>query len=213
MLAPASITYTSDSLSTGPAGSRRRGCLRLRHRARARHNSLDACPGAFTLTELLVAVSIIAILIAILLAGLARAREYARTAQCLSNLHQLSLAALSYAQHNRGMMPSDGLTMSGYWYPEIKPYDNNIIANGLCPDAATPVDPTATTQGIGTASQAWGLVNPGGAYGWLQGTTCSYGMNTHAGGDSVIPAVAAYGKVTLGGQHQLLWWHCLSHHH
>ncbi len=199
MSAPTFTTCRPHHLPAGPKPYRQGTFVRLRHATRTLGRRALRSNGGFTLTELLVAVAIIAILVAIVSVCLARAREYARTAQCLSNLHQLSLAALGYAQHNRGMMPSDGQTIGGYWYPEIKPYDNNIIVNGLCPDATTPADPSATGQGIGTASQAWGLVDPSGAYGWLQGTTCSYGMNVHAGGAGVIPAVAAYGQVTLGG--------------
>ncbi len=54
-------------------------------------------PG-FTLIELLVVIAIIAILAAILFPVFARAREKARQTSCLSNLKQLSLAMLMYAQ-------------------------------------------------------------------------------------------------------------------
>jgi prepilin-type N-terminal cleavage/methylation domain-containing protein/prepilin-type processing-associated H-X9-DG protein len=53
---------------------------------------------AFTLIELLVVIAIIAILAAILFPVFARAREKARQTSCLSNLKQLSLAMLMYAQ-------------------------------------------------------------------------------------------------------------------
>jgi len=52
----------------------------------------------FTLIELLVVIAIIAILAAILFPVFARAREKARQASCLSNLKQLTLAILMYAQ-------------------------------------------------------------------------------------------------------------------
>jgi len=54
--------------------------------------------GGFTLIELLVVIAIIAILAAILFPVFARAREKARQTSCLSNLRQLSMAWMMYAQ-------------------------------------------------------------------------------------------------------------------
>ncbi len=54
----------------------------------------------FTLVELLVAVAIIALLIGILIPSLSRARQAAQGAVCRSNIRQLALANIGYAQEN-----------------------------------------------------------------------------------------------------------------
>lgn len=63
-------------------------------------------PG-FTLIELLVVVSVIIIVAAIFFPVFARAREQARQARCLSNLRQISLAVMVYAQDYDEMLPRD----------------------------------------------------------------------------------------------------------
>ena len=66
----------------------------------------DTRRGGFTLIELLVVVSIVAFLIGILLPTLGRARETARTVICRSNVRQLGLINVLYAQDNtNGTMP------------------------------------------------------------------------------------------------------------
>ena len=60
----------------------------------------------FTLIELLVVIAIIAILAAILFPVFARAREKARQTACLSNVKQITLACMMYAQDNDEQLPS-----------------------------------------------------------------------------------------------------------
>ena len=69
----------------------------------------------FTLVELLVVIGIIALLISILLPTLNKAREAARTAQCLSNIRQLGMAFQMYANEFKDVVPL-GYVTTQKWY-------------------------------------------------------------------------------------------------
>jgi prepilin-type N-terminal cleavage/methylation domain-containing protein len=62
----------------------------------------------FTLIELLVVIAIIAILAALLLPGLARAKQQAQGVKCMNNLKQLSLAWAMYCADNRDIVAPNG---------------------------------------------------------------------------------------------------------
>jgi len=70
----------------------------------------------FTLIELLVVIAIIAILAAMLLPALSKAREKAREAACMSNLKQLGLAFMMYAQDYDEYLPMTTYNPGGSVY-------------------------------------------------------------------------------------------------
>ncbi|MDR3710381.1 MAG: DUF1559 domain-containing protein [Capsulimonadaceae bacterium] len=93
---------------------------------------------AFTLIELLVVIAIIAILAAILFPVFATAREKARQTTCSSNLKQLGLAMVQYAQ-DYDECPPNGVSRTNAvtgWAGEIYPYVKSKAAF-VCPDDLT----------------------------------------------------------------------------
>lgn len=95
----------------------------------------------FTLIELLVVIAIIAILAAILFPVFAKAREKARQSSCLSNLKQLGLSFMMYAQDYDERFPGNhgGRDWTTYvdptaWWKTVNPYIKNSQI-WFCPSA------------------------------------------------------------------------------
>jgi prepilin-type processing-associated H-X9-DG protein/prepilin-type N-terminal cleavage/methylation domain-containing protein len=124
----------------------------------------------FTLVELLVVIGIIALLISILLPALSHARQQAQTVQCASNIRQMAMAAIMYANDNNGYMPvaqADGQSTNlqrwiGSRPTTLDPFDFNrdpsplkkYLVNGKI--SSCPSQPDALMTGDDTGAGGYG---------------------------------------------------------
>ncbi len=129
----------------------------------------------FTLIELLVVIAIIAILAAILFPVFARAREKARQNSCLSNVKQLTLGVIMYANDYDEYMP---YSISSWfsapsWRSAIYPYVKNLQIFQC---------PSRPNAGIAA----------GGGVEYVPGSTAqfprSYGINADTGYEGISPS-------------------------
>jgi len=119
--------------------------------------SLMRRTAGFTLIELLVVIAIIAILAAILFPVFAKAREKARQASCLSNVKQLTLAALMYTEDYDEVLPvtiggSSAMQMRTT-FELIEPYVKNLQIRRCPSDPQGAIDLTA--YGLSRYSYVW----------------------------------------------------------
>jgi prepilin-type N-terminal cleavage/methylation domain-containing protein/prepilin-type processing-associated H-X9-DG protein len=128
---------------------------------------------AFTLVELLVVIAIIAILAAMLLPALARAKEKSRAAKCAGNLRQWGLAFRMYADDNGDYLPRRGqgvqvlaqINRNEDWFNGLPLYFNLLSFQMMVSNNITPAAHAESTFICPTAE------NPGGTY------FLPYGMN------------------------------------
>jgi len=138
---------------------------------------------AFTLIELLVVIAIIAILASILFPVFARARENARKAACQSNLKQIGLGVMMYAQDYDETYPIASLTYTGgaIWQV-LDPYVKNDQV-WVCPTAGVIMSGSTRVHSGGygwniCGTQYVGSGATGNGFGWTNSKPCTQSGST-----------------------------------